>query len=258
MTGPFDSAPPPELPILFRDDHLVITSKPSGMLVHRSEKSPDRVVLLQTLAAQTDAYLYPVQRLDRGTSGLIAFGLSSKDAGKLQKALTDPAAVKEYLALCRWPQHTFPLEDRWEIDRPLRDDSGGPKSARTSCEVVEHIGHFAVVRARIHTGRYQQIRRHLNHAARHVLGDTTHGKGRINQTFRKRFGLDRLFLHAHRLQFTHPVTQETVELVDPLPAELEAVLAKLRVAGAVKAADPENEVERDPNDDSVGPGLGDR
>ena len=215
--------------MLYRDDHFVAISKPSGMLVHRSEKSPDTVVVLQTLAAQLDKFLYPVHRLDRGTSGVLTFGLSSKDAGRLQRSLSASSTRKEYLALTRWPQHRFPLEPRWESNRPLRSPGGEPKSAHSAFEVVELLGHFALVRARITTGRYQQIRRHLNHCARHVIGDTTHGKGRINQMFRKRFGLHRLFLHATLLELGHPVeTERRVRIEDPLPDELEAVLTELR------------------------------
>lgn len=227
--APTTEGTPPELRILYQDEHIVAISKPSGMLVHKSERSPDQIVVLQTLAAQIDKFLYPVHRLDRGTSGVLVFALAKKAAARLQKALSAESASKEYLALTRWPQHVFPLEDRWESRRALRNADGEPKSAHSEFEVVEHIGHFALVRARIHTGRNQQIRRHLNHCARHVIGDTTHGKGRINQMFRKRFGLDRLFLHAERLRIAQPMREDhELTIVDPLPDELHSVLDRLR------------------------------
>ncbi len=218
----------PTLQILYQDDNIVAVSKPSGMLVHRSEEAPDRVVVLQTLAAQLGTYVYPVQRLDRGTSGVLIFGLSSKDAGKLQKSLTAETARKEYVTLVRWPQEQHPLDDHWECTRPLRNSAGEPRPARSEFQVVEHFGRFALVRARIYTGRFRQIRRHLNHCARHVIGDTSHGKGRVNQEFRDRYGLDRLFLHAHRVAFEHPVDEHPMAVVDPLPRELLDVLAALR------------------------------
>ena len=197
MADPF-----PTLPILFRDAHFVAVSKPSGMLVHRSDDTPDTVVAMKCVREQVGGYVYPVQRLDRGTSGVLVFGLSSKDAGRLQKALTDPSAEKVYTTLTRWPQEDFPLDDRWESRRPLRGHDGEPKPAHSEFELVERLGRVALVRARIHTGRFRQIRRHLNHCARHVIGDTSHGKGRINEEFREQFGLRRMFLHATRLSFT--------------------------------------------------------
>lgn len=217
----------PELRILYRDDHIVAISKPSGMLVHRTEQAPDRVVVLQTLAAQLGQYVYPVQRLDRGTSGVIVFGLSSKDAGLLQGALRSPRASKQYGALVRWP-HDMPHEDAWESRRPLRNKAGEPQPAHTEFETLERLGRFALLRCTIHTGRFHQIRRHLNHCARHVIGDTTHGKGRINAEVREQFGLNRLFLHAGRLRFEHPVSELPIDLMDPMPGELVRVLRELR------------------------------
>ncbi|MCA8941587.1 MAG: pseudouridylate synthase, partial [Planctomycetes bacterium] len=228
---------PNELPILYRDDHIVAVSKPSGMLVHRSEKAPDRKVVLQTLAAQLGQYVYPVQRLDRGTSGVLVFGLSSRDAGLLQAALASERATKTYAALARWPTDAAP-EPRFECRRPLRNTQGEPRPAHTEFEAIEFFERCALLRCRLYTGRFHQIRRHLNHCARHVIGDTTHGKGRINAEFRERFGLHRLFLHAARLRFEHPVLDLPIDLMDPLPRDLLDVLARLRTAQGAAGAEP--------------------
>ncbi len=223
-----DEAETPPLRILRQDAHFVAVSKPSGLLVHRGPESDDTEFLLQRLRDQVGAWLYPVHRLDRGTSGVIVFGLSSPAAASLQTTLATSDTRKEYLVLARRPWRGHELPDEFRVERPLTDDDGVPREARTDFEVVETYPRCALLRARLHTGRRHQIRRHLAHWARHVLGDSTYGKGRINAEFRKRFGLGRLFLHACRLSFRHPVIGEPVDLQDPLPNELTSVLQRLR------------------------------
>ena len=76
------------------------------------------------------------------------------------------------------------------------------------------------------------FRRHANHCGRHVIGDTTHGKGRINALFRERYGLERLFLHLQRVEMAHPTTGERLVIDDPMPDGLTDVLDRLRAASA--------------------------
>jgi tRNA pseudouridine65 synthase len=224
--------PPAPLPVLLMDPDFVAVSKPSGLLVHRDEHHPDAPAALQVVRDQLGRFLYPFHRLDRGTSGVLLFGFSSAAAAALQASLAAADAHKDYLALLRWPGSVPGLGDAWACDRPLTDDKDKPREARTEFELVERLRRCALVRCRIFTGRYHQIRRHANHCGRHVLGDTTHGKGRINALFRERYGLTRLFLHLQRVSLRHPTTSARLDLVDPLPAELAAVLDRLR-------ADPE-------------------
>jgi len=216
------------LPVLFQDESFVAVSKPSGLLVHRDERHPDAPAALQLVRDQLDKFLYPVHRLDRATSGILLYALSRKDAAAMQASMTDPDACKEYLALVRWPGRFARLPDRWSCKRPLQDDKEVARSARSEFALMEAFRFCALISCRIATGRYHQIRRHLNHCGRHVFGDTTHGKGRLNALYRQRYGLSRLFLHAHRLVVRHPRAGSVVELIDPLPAELETVVRRLR------------------------------
>jgi tRNA pseudouridine65 synthase len=220
------------LPVLYRDEQVVAVHKPSGLLVHRDEHHPEAPAALQTVRDQLGCYLYPFHRLDRATSGILLFGLSSAGAAAWQKALASPDAHKDYLALVRWPGSNRELGDQWLCDRPLSDEKDVPREARSEFALVERFRHAALVRCRIFTGRYHQIRRHANHSGRHVLGDTTHGKGRINAAFRERYALHRLFLHLNRIRLVHPATGEPWEIEDPLPAELTNVLASLRAEAA--------------------------
>ncbi len=228
--GAADSASPApkELPILFHDGDLVAVHKPSGLLVHRDERHPEAPSVLQILRDQIGKFLYPVHRLDRPTSGILVYAFSREGAARLQACLSSAESEKDYLALVRWPGSLPELGERWRCDRPLHDERDRAKEALSEFWLVEELRRSALIGCRIATGRYHQIRRHLNHCGRHVLGDTTHGKGRLNQLYRDRYGLDRLFLHATRLRLPHPVTGAQVELHDPLPAELVAVVERLR------------------------------
>jgi tRNA pseudouridine65 synthase len=208
---------------LYRDDELLIVSKPSGLLVHRTAIAPDEDALLQRVRDHVGQYVYPVHRIDRGASGIVLFTLNPKSMRWVQRALRDLGATKEYLVLARGKTPDF-----WFSTRPLRSAAGKPQPSHSEFETIERFERCALVLARIYTGRSHQIRRHLNHSAHHVLGDTTYGKGRINREFRERFGLTRLFLHAHRVRLFQPRRGEWVDIREPLPPELDAVLARLR------------------------------
>lgn len=234
--------PPPSegthepLRVLLLDDDFVAVSKPSGLLVHRDEHHPDAPAALQTVRDQLGRHLYPFHRLDRATSGVLMFGFSRKAAAALQESLAAPDARKEYDALLRWPGSDPSLPATWSFDRPLHDDKNVARECRTDFTVHETFRGCALATCRLFSGRYHQIRRHANHCGRHVLGDTTHGKGRLNALFRARYGLTRLFLHLQHVVLRHPRTGESLALHDPMPAELVAVLERLRAEAANAAA----------------------
>jgi tRNA pseudouridine65 synthase len=227
--------PPPPLTILHQEDEFVAVSKPSGLLVHRDKNYPEAHAALQIVRDQVGKYVYPFHRLDRATSGILMFGFSSESAARLQQSLSAPDAYKDYLALLRYPGSNRELGAEWTMDRPLSDDKDIARECRSDFSVVETFSRCALVQCRIFTGRYHQIRRHANHCGRHVIGDTTHGKGRINATFRKLYGLDRLFLHLQRVEMAHPTTGERFVLADPMPEELTSVLDRLRNAAAAES-----------------------
>lgn len=216
------------LPILYRDEHLVAIDKPSGLLVHRTNLARhDERFAVQLLRDQIGQHVYPAHRLDRGTSGVLLFGLSSEIAQALGLAFTERRVDKRYLAVVRGhPPETG------EIDHPLariRDayedgsDEGDAQEAVTryrrlaTCELPVPVDRYPTSRYALLeldplTGRRHQIRRHLKHISHPIIGDATYGKGRHNRMFQERFGCGRLLLACVEMAFEHPVNGARVVL----------------------------------------------
>jgi tRNA pseudouridine65 synthase len=209
-------------PLLYRSAALVAVDKPSGLAVHRGQ-SRDPVHALQLVRDSVAAYVYPVHRLDRATSGVLLFALSADAARAVGAAFEAGSVEKRYVALVRGNP-----PERALVDHPLsQEDDKPPQDARTEVVTLARYGRYALVEAIPYTGRTHQIRRHLKHLSCPIIGDVRYGKGEHNRYFRTEFGLHRLALHAASLTLTDPATRERVTIRAPLPAELERTLAAL-------------------------------
>lgn len=226
------------LDILYRDDYLAIVNKPTGWLVHRTplDKGETRFVL-QTLRDQIGQHVWPVHRLDKGTSGVLLFALKAEVARTLGQAFESGEGLqKTYRAVVRgWPA------DAGLIDHPLKRMPDDMRTERT--EVQPAQSRFATLRrfelpiphsqaqqgfastrcAEVAleplTGRRHQLRRHMKHIAHPIIGDATHGKGPLNRAVAELMGLQRLWLHAESLELPHPVRGQLLRLAAPLPGE---------------------------------------
>ena len=177
------------------------------------------------------ATVHLVHRLDCDTSGLVCVAATAAMARALQAAW--PTFSKTYLVLVRGR-----TEASFTVNRPLSDYStkckvAPQREATTSFEVArrcgwtEGVSHFTLLRATlVRGGRTHQIRRHLGSVAHQVVGDKKYGKSGINEWLCRDFGLGRIFLHAARLQGTHPVTGATIDVEDPLPRDLAEFLER--------------------------------
>ena len=234
----------PGLPVLYRDADFVAVAKPAGLLVHRTRLSRSREAALQIVRDQLGQRIYPVHRLDRATSGVLVFGLSSEAAGSLAALMRRREVGKRYLAVVRgWP------EPAGVIEQPLRAAAGAePRPACTRYRRLATVelpvpvsryptSRYALVALQPVTGRRHQIRRHLSATSHPVIGDTTHGDGRHNRLFRERFGVHRLLLHAAAMEFRHPVSGRPVVIRAEPPRELADLLAALGWQDALSAAD---------------------
>jgi len=228
----------PEVPILYLDDDVVVVAKPAHMSVHRGPHSgPEEHFVLQTVRDQILRHLYPVHRLDRQTSGVLAFGLSKKAAGQLQENLRADEAEKTYLTLARGE-----TDEEFVSERELTDERGVYQPAHTEFRRRATFSRCSLLEARLRTGRTHQIRRHLDHLAHQVIGDRHHGKGRINNWFREHYGLPRMFLHAWRLSVRLPGEDALTTFRAPLPEDLRGFLERLPdvPAGTLEALDLES------------------
>lgn len=214
-------------PILHRDGHLVVVHKPSGLAVHRSEQVRDEIVSMILVRDEIGARVFPVHRLDRGTSGVLVYALDPQAAATLQEQFRSEQVEKRYRALTRG----VPREGRLDHAVPVARKSKNRVDAATTFRVLA-VGEerWAWVEARPHTGRLHQIRRHLKHLSCPIVGDVNYGKGDVNRQFRERFGLHRLALHAASIAFEHPATGEPVSYEAELSGELEEVLVGLGIA----------------------------
>jgi len=235
-----------DLSVLYRDAFLAIVDKPAGLMVHDSALARGETdFAADRLREQFGCPIFLVHRLDRATSGclLLAFdrdtasalGRMVMDSGVGTAASEEAASArvfeKDYLAICRgWP------EPRFVVDHPLDGGPGKPirKPAITEFECLATTelaiasqgfatSRYALLRARPRTGRFRQIRRHLKHMSHHLIGDTSHGDGRHNRSFRM-LGIHRMLLHAERLAFVHPVTGSRVCAIAPPDTQFQHAL----------------------------------
>jgi len=211
-------AVPSHLEVLYQDDVLVAVNKPPWILVHRIPAArDDPCYVLQLLRDQLGRLLFPVHRLDRQASGVLTFAFGPEEARLLHDRLKEPETVKEYLVLVRGS-----TPERFESRRPLTG-----KESWTEFTKIAELSRSSLLRARLHTGRKHQVRRHLHHLAHQVIGCTRYGKGRINRSLRETYGLPRLFLHAQLLELDHPVSGERLRLEAPLARDLREFLSRL-------------------------------
>ena len=233
--------------ILHEDPHLLVVNKPAGLLTLPDRYEPGA----QTLVAYLEKYrdkIFVVHRLDRDTSGLIVVALTAAAHQRLSMQFAGRAVEKHYLALVDgsvgWQQRTIDLPLRVNADRRHRTrvDHRDGKRASTSVNVLERFDAHALVEALPQTGRTHQIRVHLAAAGHPIIGDPLYGAGKplYLSSFKRRYNpgrreerplIARTALHASRLRFKHPDTDQYVlHEVEP-PRDFSAAVSQLRKYG---------------------------
>jgi tRNA pseudouridine65 synthase len=241
-SGPAGDPAAEVLPILHRDDRLVVIDKPSGLLVHRSMiDRHERRFAVQILRNQLRRHVYPAHRLDKGTSGALAFALDREGAADLATQFSTGEVRKKYVAIVRgWPEPSGFIDHSLEpvADDVLGPQAGGARDARSTFRTLATVElphrvdrypttRYALVELEPLTGRRHQLRRHLAHASHPIVGDSTYGKGRHNRLFRDLFGSHRLLLACTQLAFRHPATGATVVVNAPLADDFATVVRQL-------------------------------
>ncbi|MCA9792930.1 MAG: tRNA pseudouridine(65) synthase TruC [Candidatus Eremiobacteraeota bacterium] len=217
------------LEVLYQDDWLCAILKPAGVLVHPTRGADDRVTCLSLVRDMLGQWVYPIHRLDRGTSGVLVFPLSSEDAREVGRAFAEHRVEKVYYAVTRG----------WVEDGVQASELDG-KTAETSYRCLARTevpipvdphpsARYSLVEARPSSGVYHQIRRHLRRAGHPILGDTRHGHKGHNQMAREHFGFERLALHAGRLVLPHPRTGQPLCLEAPTTPDLRQLFYELKL-----------------------------
>lgn len=247
-TPPLEAKPEAiKLDIIHEDDQIIVVNKPAGMVTH-----PGAGVRSGTLANalvyyfQQQALQLPrrggasrpgiVHRLDVGTSGLIVVAKTDRAHLHLAEQFQSRTVRKIYSALV----YGVVKDEEGKIDAPIGRDPrsrvkmairppGDGRDALSLYRVVERFDEFTLLDVEIKTGRTHQIRVHLAHIKHPIVADPTYDAGRANSVKSAKLRaviskLDRPFLHAARLSFTHPGTGERLEFSAPLPADLQAFL----------------------------------
>ncbi len=216
------------LEIIYQDDHLIAINKPHGLLVHRSKLANDaKEFALQLLRDQIGRQVNPVHRLDRKTGGVLLFAFEKEVEIAMQKQFQEALVNKHYFAILRGftpPEMT--------INYPLAKENGTIQEAETKfitlqqTEVNITIGHhptsrYSLVEANPTTGRMHQLRKHFAHIFHPIIGDRPHGCNKQNRYFKDKFEMNTMMLHASKLSFSHPVTNEPVSIAAELQSEFE-------------------------------------
>ena len=245
LPGPEPATAEPEdlpLTILYEDDAVVVIDKPAGMVVHPGAGHSGGTVVNALLFHVEDlsgigGELRPgiVHRLDRGTSGVMVAAKSDAAHQELSRQFHDREVEKEYIALV-WGL----VQPGRRIDAPIgRDPNDRQKmstrarrarSAVTRVTWALNLRGVTLVHVAIHTGRTHQIRVHLSAIGHPIVGDATYGgvHRHVANDIRAVQRLERPFLHAARLKFTHPSEGRVMEFESPLPADLQAILDEIR------------------------------
>lgn len=227
-----------DLAILHADEDIVLIDKPPGLIVHPNKYARREPNLINIVGGRMQRRIYTVHRLDRGTSGLMLFALSSEAAGELSRQFRSRDIEKHYLAIVRGHPPASGT-----IDKPLRleKDDEEERAATTHFRTLAtssldiDVGPyeeawFALVELTLETGRPHQARRHLRSISHPVIGDQRHGDRANNTYLWERLGERYLMLRALRLSFTHPRTGARISAYAGVPTLWQHVLRELGLA----------------------------
>lgn len=223
--------------ILYLDDGLLALDKPSGQAVHGGSGVSLGIIEQLRLEMPEAPYMELVHRLDKETSGVLLVALKRSALTAMHRMLREGQVRKSYMALARgtWRgerRHVRLSLQKYvtaEGERRVAVDDRG-QAAHTIFKLVRQYPGFSLLEAELKTGRTHQIRVHLAALGYPIAGDDKYGDFELNRLLKKQ-GLKRMFLHAKRLVFTHPLTGAPLDLESPLPGDLDHFLHDLERAG---------------------------
>jgi len=217
-------ARPMEFPVAYEDPALLVVDKPAGVAVHGGSGLSYGVIEALRASRPQAKLLELAHRLDRDTSGLLMVAKKRSALVELHRMLRDGEVEKVYLAVAKGralsrtmhePLHKY-VNAKGERRVSVKE---GGMAAETRVKALKASPEFSFLEIRLLTGRTHQIRVHLAHAGHPLLGDDKYGDFDLNHRLQKQ-GVRRLFLHASRLAFAHPVSGQKIRLEAPLPPDM--------------------------------------
>ena len=217
------------LEIIFEDAYLICVNKSNNMLVHHAHHSrnvADEMALLQQIQEEKGIKVYPIHRLDRKTSGIILLAKETSKVSKFQELFTNNEIEKTYYGVVRGFS-----PDLKTIDSPVKGrDANVHKEALTYLKTLEQIvlnipvkpydsSRYSLVELKPKTGRMHQLRVHTNKISHPLIGDIKYGDKNHDTMFDENFGWKNMFLHAGKLEFIHPFSEEHHTLKAPFPKD---------------------------------------
>ena len=215
------------LQILFEDNHIIIVNKRAGDIT-QGDKTGDKPLSEIVKEYVKDKYNKPgnvylgvVHRLDRPTSGIIIFARTSKSLERLNKMLRDKTINKTYWAVVK----NHPKKEKDTLINFLKKNPKNNKSTAYSKEidgskkailhyaVIKKLDNYSLLEIDLETGRHHQIRTQLSNIGCPIKGDLKYGFNRSNKD-------GSIHLHARKIEFTHPVSKETIKVIAPTPKEV--------------------------------------
>jgi tRNA pseudouridine65 synthase len=221
-----------EIPVLYKDDQIIVVEKPAGLAVHKNDFMPhDAPYLTKLLGEITGKWIYNVHRLDAKTSGVMVLAFSPEMAKELTLQFEQKEVTKKYVAVVQGNPGEGTFDEKVLVKKKSKFKKPAVTHYKTLRSVETDISYkektrivLSLVEVTPETGRWHQIRQHFAKNRFDIVGDSHHGDFTLNKIITEQTGINRLLLHASLLEFTYPQTQTRKAFVSPVPPEFEKVM----------------------------------
>ncbi|QJC33575.1 RluA family pseudouridine synthase [Enterobacteriaceae endosymbiont of Donacia provostii] len=221
--------------ILFEDKYILAINKPSGIAVHGGSGINNGIIENYRFLFKKNFFLELIHRIDKETSGVLLMAKKRSVLKILQKQLREKKMKKEYIALvkgnCLNKKYiyikNFLLKNFLNKKIKVKIDKKG-KLSETKFKVIKNYKNFMLTKIKPITGRTHQIRVHMSYLNYPIINDERYGNNNINLKFKKKFHINRLFLHAKKIKFIHPISNKKIIICAPLDQKLNNCLLKLK------------------------------
>lgn len=221
-----------EIPVIYQDEHIIVVDKPVDLPVHKNDFMPhDAPYLTKLIGDLTGKWIYNVHRLDSKTSGVIVLAFSTEMAHEMALKFERKEISKTYFAIVQGEPDSGSFDRKVVVKKKSKFKKPAVTHFKTLQTVQTNISYkekenvqLSLVEINPETGRWHQIRQHFAQHHHDILGDSHHGDFTLNKIITETIGVKRLFLHAGKLEFTHPATKEKMLFEAEMPTDFNKVL----------------------------------